>query len=88
MEATISYHVQNLPHPWDESMRARRVTAWCLVRRTTPEYGETTSVPVAIFDRDSEALTFQGHVLAAGLDGALVHLDPTAVEYLRLTAHK
>lgn len=76
MTAKIAYRMVYLPHPFDGTQRQRGVEAWCLVKVTRPEFGRETQEPVAIFNLDSEAETFQGHVHAAGLDGALVEINP------------
>jgi hypothetical protein len=49
-----------------------------------PEHGPTTQEPVAIFNMDTEAMIFQGHVLAGGLDGSLVRLDSDARELFEI----
>lgn len=49
--------------------------AYCLVKMVVPTFGESTWEPVAIFNYDSEATTFQGHVFAEGLDKKLVEID-------------
>ncbi len=76
MKATIAYQLQYIPHPYDAKARERGTKAWCLVRVTRPELGNSTHVPVAMFNFDSEAETFQAHVFAEGLDGRLVTIDP------------
>lgn len=58
--------------------------AWCLVMVTTPEVGPKSAEPVAIFNWDSEAERFMGHVHAAALDGKLVTIDPTQRELFEL----
>lgn len=84
MNATITYEMAFVPHPWNQVRRAEGVKAWCLVRVTTPEHGPRTEETVAVFDMDSEAMTFQGHILAAGLDGKLVRLDDDVRELFEL----
>ena len=84
MTATVTYKMEFLPHPWNEKSRADGMKAWCLVKIVTPEHGARTSETVAIFNWDSEAETFQGHVYAAGLDGQLIELDPDVRDLFRL----
>lgn len=84
MNASISYAVRNLPHPWREEERKEGVHAWCLVKIIKPAIGPSTEEPVALFNWDSEAQLFMGHVLAAGLDGQLVSIDPDFVELQKL----
>ncbi len=76
MKATITYRVSYEPHPYDKKQRAQGVRAWALVRVTTPEAGPRTEDVVAIFNFDTEAERFMGHVFAEGLDGRLVIIDP------------
>jgi hypothetical protein len=75
MNAKITYVVTSIPHPWDEKDRKVGVTAYCLVKRTTPEYGFPQDEPVAMFNFDSEARQFAAHVFLAGLEGKLVEMD-------------
>ena len=75
MKATIIYMMQNIPHPWDNKMCKAGIMCWCLVKITIPEIGNRTSEPVAMFNYDSEAETFQGHVYAMDLDEKLVTID-------------
>ncbi len=84
MNATISYAMEFIPHPWDSEQRKRGVQAWCLVKTVKPEVGEKTWEPVAIFNLDSEANTFQGHVFATGLDGKLVSIHRDTRELFEL----
>lgn len=84
VNATITYEMAFIPHPWDNVQRAHGVRAWCLLKMVTPEHGPTTQEPVAIFNMDTEAMIFQGHVLAAGLDGKLCRLDSDARELFEL----
>lgn len=88
MKATITYRVEWHPHPWDAKQRARGVNAWCLVMVTTPEVGPKTVEPVAIFNFDSEAERFMGHVFASGLDGQLVSIDPNQKELFELLGRR
>lgn len=75
MKATITYRVGRIPHPYDDKRAAKGEYAWCLIKVITPVMGEVTEEPVAMFNLDSEARTFQGHVLASKLDGKLVTID-------------
>jgi len=84
MIATIRYKMAYLPHPWNTGSRAEGEKAWCLVKVVKPEHGATTEEPVAIFNWDSEAETFQGHVYAAGLDGKLIDIDRDVRELFEL----
>ena len=68
MNATISYRMEHIPHPFDDKQRAAGVYAWCLVKWVTPELGESACEPVALFNLDSEAVMFQGHIASAGLN--------------------
>lgn len=84
MKATITYQVKNLRHPWDERRANRGEHAWCLVKVTTPEYGLSTHEAVAIFNLDSEAEIFMGHIFAAGLNGNLVTIDEGMKDFFEL----
>jgi hypothetical protein len=75
MNAKITYRVGSQPHPWDEKARAKGVTAMCLIKVITADFGPMREEPVAIFNWDSEAEMFMGHIFAAGLDGKLVTID-------------
>jgi len=81
VNATITYEMVFVPHPWDCVLRAQGVRAWCLFKIVKPEVGPKTQEPVAIFNMDSEAMTFQGHIMAAGLDGKLVQVDEDVREF-------
>ena len=84
MKATITYEMRYEPHPWNDGLAKQGVRAWCLVKVTRPAIGPMSSEPVALFDRDSEAEVFQGHVLAESLDGQLLTIDPEVRElYVR-----
>ncbi len=72
MKASISYKVANIRHPWRETVG----DAWCLIKVTKPEFGDTDEEPVAVFNLDSEAHQFQGEVLLTGLD-ELITVDPS-----------
>lgn len=72
MKARIEYRLENISHPWNEERRKQGMKAWCLMCRTIPELGPSTEEPVAIFNMDSDAERFAGHVFAEGLDGKLV----------------
>lgn len=76
MNATITYRIGSEPHPWDEKRRAQGVVAYCLIKVITPDFGPKREEPVAIFNWDSEAEMFMGHVFADLLDGKLVTIDP------------
>lgn len=76
MNAKITYEMRRVPHPFDKKMRDNNIEAWCLFEVITPAagpriYGE----PIAIFNLDSQAERFQGHVFAEDLDGKLVTID-------------
>ena len=71
MKAKVSYKVANIRHPWSKFEQ----NAWCLVKVTKPEFGDTDQEPIAVFNLDSEAEQFQGEVVVAGLDG-LIEIDP------------
>lgn len=88
MNATVTYKVSYEPHPWDEKLRAKGVQAWCLVQVITPEMGPKTFTPVALFNWDSDAERFQGHVLASGLNGKLVEIDPSQKEHLEFVQRR
>ena len=74
MQATITYRVECIPHPWPTD-KNRGIDAWCLVKIVTPEMGPSQTEAVAIFNFDSEAELFQAHILASDLDGKLVTID-------------
>ncbi len=74
MNATITYRVDFVPHPFDPRQADKGVRAWCLLRVTQPEAGPRMTAAVAIFNLDSEAEAFMGHVWASGLDGSLVSI--------------
>ena len=80
MKATITYRVGFIPYPWDEARRKKGDEIWALIKVTTPEMGRITEEAVAAFNLDSEARTFQGHVVATKLDGKLVDVDPNVKE--------
>lgn len=73
MNAKITYRVGRIYHPFNKA-RANELV-WCLIKVTKPELGESKEEAVALFNLDSEARTFQGHVYADGLDGQLVSID-------------
>lgn len=83
MNAKITYKVAECPHPWDKKRRAEGEKAWCLIKVTTPEFGQVLEDAVALFNWNHEATTFQGHVLAAGLNGKLVDIDKDVAECFR-----
>lgn len=74
MKATITYKVDQIGHPWDEKRRQSGEVVWCLIKVITPEYGDSKQEPVALFNLDSEAIMFQGHVFASGHNGSLVKI--------------
>lgn len=77
MNAKISYKVDCLPHPWNEKHRSEGVHAWCLVKVTTPAYGDKREEAVAIFNFDSEAEQFQAEVIISGLESLIGITDAT-----------
>ncbi len=83
MKATITYEVSWVPHPWDDKKRAAGMYAWCVLKVVTPEAGPRKNEAVAIFNLDSEAETFIGHVFATGLNGQLVTIPDDFVELFR-----
>lgn len=84
MTAQISYQMMYIPNPWSIKNRSEIEHAWCLVMVTTPEFGGRTEKPIALFNLTSEAVTFQGHLIAAGLDNTLVIPDKDTRELLLL----
>ena len=84
MNATVQYAMRFVAHPWSQEQKSKGVYVWALVKVTTPEFGGATEEAVALFDLDSEAKTFQGHVFASGLDGTLIHIDPDMAEFFTL----
>ena len=83
MDAKIVYTLDRLPHPFNRKQREGGAYAWCLVKRVRPLVGRETKEPIAIFDFDSEAETFAGHIIATGLDGKLVKVDRDLAALLR-----
>lgn len=83
MKATITYKLGRILHPWDARQYNKDVYVWCLIKVTTPEHGRRDEEPVAIFNLDSEARLFQGHVYAGKLDGKLVDIDKDVKELFR-----
>lgn len=74
MNARISYLMAYGPNPFSQHKPVEK--AWVLWRVTTPELGTSDHhEPVAVFNRDSDATEFQGHVVTEGLDGRLVRVD-------------
>lgn len=49
---------------------------------TTPKYGGRTEEPVAVFNRDSEAITFAGHLVDSGCE-TVIELDKDTVRYVK-----
>lgn len=82
MNAIITYRLSKELHPYSERQRAEGVRAWVLMKIVTPMIGNRTEEPIAIFNLDSEAETFMGHVLASDLDGVLITIDPLMRELL------
>jgi hypothetical protein len=80
MNARIRYRMSELPHPFNPKLAAQGITAWCLVEVVEPEIGSRTEGVVAIFDLDSRAMTFMGHVIAEGLNGRLIEVPNEIVE--------
>lgn len=80
MKATVTYRVGFIPYPFDEKRRKAGDEIWALIKVVTPEMGKITEEPVAVFNLDSEARTFQGHVIASKLDGKLVDVDANVKE--------
>ena len=74
MNAKVTYELRFEPHPWNEERREKGAKAWCLVQRIEPEYGAVRVEAVAIFNLDSAAETFAGHVFGAELDKKLVDI--------------
>jgi hypothetical protein len=87
MKASITYRVGRILHPWDKKMANNGEYAWCLIKVITPEMGRVTEEPVAIFNFDSEARMFQGHVYASKLDGKLVEIDKDVKELCKKGIH-
>ncbi len=75
MNAKITYAMRFVPDPFDKKNENRQ-SLWCLHEVTTPEYGEPTWKPIAIFNLDSEAERFMGNVFASGMDGILIDIAP------------
>lgn len=74
MNAKVTYELRYEVDPWDEKRRAAGLKCWCLVQVVTFELGVPRSEIVAVFERDSVAETFAGHVFATGLDQKLVDI--------------
>lgn len=86
MTAKISYEIQELPHPYDEKQRKDGVKAMCLVRVTRSAARTWIGQEVvSMFNFDSEARLFQEHVMAEGLDGKLVVVEPSYRELYEST---
>lgn len=70
MNATITYQLLYVPHPWDAQARAQGVEVWALMKRTVPRSGagplEAREVAVALFNLDSEAQLLQRHLFEGG----------------------
>lgn len=81
MMACIKYTVEYILHPFDKKQAALGVKAWCLVKIVEPEIGTNmTWEPVAIFNYDSEASLFQGHVFASGTGDSVVKISRDCTE--------
>ncbi len=68
------YSVHYVEHPWDEKLRKQGVKAACLCRevRMPPEPGLKVGAliswqPIALFDKDSEAVLFERFCMADSL---------------------
>ena len=79
MKATITYKVANIEYPWNSERRGNGEKAWCLIKVTTPELGRVLEEPVAMFNVDSEATMFQGHIYTSGAK-ELIGIDPNIEE--------
>lgn len=89
MMAKITYKVASIPHPWKSEMKQGCVNCWCLIKVTTPQHGSVTEEPVAIFNLDSEALTFQGHVMTQrGSPHPIIDIDPDVEHTYTLDARR
>lgn len=83
MKAEITYQMGRIENPYKDQ-EGQGDMVWTLVRVTTPEYGEERHEPVAYFNRDSEALGFQGHVLSCETSGrSVVVLDDETIRVLK-----
>jgi hypothetical protein len=82
MNAKILYRIEKMLHPWSHAGHERGMECWCIVKVTKPEYGNVVVEPVAMFNLDSEAETFQAHVLSTGLDEKLISIDPELKQLL------
>lgn len=81
MKAEITYQLR----PWDNPFGNKEIkSAWCLVKVTIAEYGDTRFEPVAVFNLDSQAQSFQGHLLSC-MDAGIppIRLDDDTVQILR-----
>lgn len=89
MNAKVTYEMSNQPHPWSEEKRKAGIKAWCLCRVTKTESGHRIGwEPVAIFNLDSEAETFQRHIFEGGFDGKLVDVDREIRQLFELQARR
>lgn len=70
MMAEIKYVMQFLPRPWDKEKRKEGMKIWCLCKMVEPVSNRVGAFvaleTIAIFDSDSEALTFQEHCMGGG----------------------
>ena len=80
MDATIKYRIERILHPWSHVGQQREMYCWCIVKYIEPEHGNPIVEPVAMFNLDSEAETFQGHIYSLGLDKKLISIDPELKE--------
>jgi hypothetical protein len=85
MKAKITYRMARIVHPWDANRRKEMEEAWCLMKTVTPEYGNPTEEPVALFNLDSEAITFQGHLLACAGPESPIEPDAGVARFLTHT---
>jgi hypothetical protein len=80
MKATITYRVGRIPNPWNKERRAAGEETWCLIKVTTPDYGDILEDPVALFNLDSEAVAFQGHLISVDPKETTLKVDPLLKE--------
>lgn len=87
MMAKIQYRVVNIHHPWDEKLASKGITAWCLVReivQADAEHRVLDFKPIALFNLDSDAETFQRWLC----DGGQVEPHPDWKELVKLQKAK
>lgn len=69
MEATIEYEIAYGPS------NICKQDAWVIWQKVRPGFGiDVISKDIAVFNMDSEARNFIAHIVAAGLDGKLIHV--------------